>query len=186
MIQDHDRSGWFGASDTAMIVGNWNTKTFEKWWLQKLGINRDSFETVYTVAGTHWEHRILESLRVPHMTLDRQILVPSLSLRVNLDGDTGYRIYECKTHKAEKPRKSTPKHYVQQVQVQMFASGIREAEIVAYAMQEADYQNFLREIDPRRLREIPVPYDPRFIDSVYLPRLRILSECLKRGAFPRG
>ena len=39
MIADHDRSGWIGGSDTAMVIGNWKTKTWEKWWMQKIGIN---------------------------------------------------------------------------------------------------------------------------------------------------
>ena len=37
MIHNHDRSGWFGASDTSTIMGNWATETFRKWWLEKLG-----------------------------------------------------------------------------------------------------------------------------------------------------
>ena len=32
MIADHDRSGWIGASDTAFVIGNWKTKTWENWW----------------------------------------------------------------------------------------------------------------------------------------------------------
>ena len=31
MIQSNDRSGYIGASDTSIVVGNWNTKTFEKY-----------------------------------------------------------------------------------------------------------------------------------------------------------
>ena len=37
MIHNQDRSGWFGASDTARIMGNWNTQTFARWWGEKLG-----------------------------------------------------------------------------------------------------------------------------------------------------
>ena len=39
MIKNNDRSKWFGASDTAMIMGNWETETFKNWWLVKLGID---------------------------------------------------------------------------------------------------------------------------------------------------
>lgn len=45
MIRNHDRSGWFGASDTATIMGNWNTDTFRRWWLVKLGVRKDRFVT---------------------------------------------------------------------------------------------------------------------------------------------
>ena len=39
MIADQDRSGWFGASDTSYVMGNWHTKTFKDWWLKKMGLN---------------------------------------------------------------------------------------------------------------------------------------------------
>ena len=94
MISDKDRSGYIGASDTDKVIGNWKTKTFEKWWMQKLGINRDHFNNKYTSAGTHYEHKILESLGIP-MEFDKQVVVGRL--RVNLDGNTEDCIFECKT-----------------------------------------------------------------------------------------
>lgn len=99
MIADHDRSGWFGASDTAMIMGNWKTKTFRKWWQQKLGIDQSHFTNTSMLAGTHYEHAILQVIGAAEM--DRQILIPELRLRVNLDGNTGCRIHEVKTYKLD-------------------------------------------------------------------------------------
>jgi hypothetical protein len=186
MIQSHDRSGYIGASDVQYVIGNWKTKTWEKWWLQKLGINRDHFDNRYTTAGTNWEHRILDSLHIPNLEKDKQVIIEELLLRVNLDGNTPFRIKEVKTYQWEKGWKKTPQKYINQVQVQMFASGIHEADIVAYGLEEADYNNFLRDIDPKRLKEIPVRYDPNWIETVYLPKLRILAEALKRGVFPNG
>ena len=58
MITNKDRSGWFGASDTKFIVGNYDTKTFLKWWLTKLGLSENNFSNKYTEAGTAYEHRI--------------------------------------------------------------------------------------------------------------------------------
>jgi hypothetical protein len=182
MIADKDRSGYFGASDTEKIIGNWKTATFEKWWLQKLGINRDSFSNKYMLAGSHYEHRILESLDIP-MELDKQIIIEDLRLRVNLDGNDTNTIYECKTYNLEKGFK-LPKKYVQQVQVQMFASGLRKAKIVAYGLTEGDYDNFFHSIDPDRRSEFDIPYDERWINEVYLPKLKYLAECLKEGRFP--
>lgn len=184
MITDHDRSGWFGASDTAYVIGNWKTKTWEKWWMQKLGINRDHFDNEFTKSGTNWEHRILDSLNLPNLEKDKQIIIEELRLRVNLDGNTPFRIKEVKTYQWEKGWKKTPPKYINQVQVQMFASGIHEADIVAYGLEPEDYKNYLRELDPRRLQEILVVYDPNWIETVYLPKLRILADCLKRGVFP--
>ena len=182
MIESKDRSGYFGASDTPYIIGNWNTATFEKWWMQKIGINRDHFDNKYTSAGTHYEHRILESLGIP-MELDKQIIIEDLSLRVNLDGNDFNTVYECKTYKLEKGFKM-PKKYIQQVQVQMFASGLRKAKIIVYGLAEADYDNYFHDIDPSRRGEFIIEYDERWINEVYLPKLKYLAECLKEGRFP--
>lgn len=182
MIADQDRSGWFGASDTDKITGNWKTATFEKWWMQKIGINRDRIDNKFTLAGTHYEHRILESLDIP-MELDKQIILEDLLLRVNLDGNTEDTIFECKTYRFEKGFK-LPRKYINQVQVQMFASGLRKAKIIAYGLTEGDYENFFHDIDPERRIEFDIPYDERWINEAYLPKLKYLAECLREGRFP--
>lgn len=183
MIASKDRGYYFGASDTDKIIGKWTSATWTKWWLQKLSINTDNFENVYTLAGTHFEHRILESLGIP-MELDKQVILEDLRLRVNLDGNTDDCIYECKTYKADKPFKM-PQKYINQVQVQMFATGIHKAKIVVYGLEEADYDNFFRPIDKRRLHVYDIEYNPLWIENVYLPKLRVLVECLKKGIFPQ-
>ena len=182
MIESKDRSGWIGASDTDKVIGNWKTATFEKWWMQKIGINRDHFDNKYTSAGTHFEHRILESLGIP-MELDKQIILEDLRLRVNLDGNDADTIYECKTYGFDKGFKC-PRKYINQVQVQMFASGLRKAKIIVYGLTEGDYDNYFRDIDPDRRGEVIVTYDERWVNEVYLPRLKCLAECLKEGRFP--
>lgn len=189
MITDHDRSGWIGASDVQFVVGNWKTKTWEKWWMQKLGINADHFDNEYTKAGTNWEHRILENLHLPDLEMDKQIIIEDLRLRVNLDGNTPFRIKEVKTYQWEKGWKKTPQKYERQTHVQVFGARligmeIEGADIVAYGLEPEDYINYLRTFDPRRLQEIPVVYDPRWVEEVYLPKHMILCDCLKRGVFP--
>lgn len=182
MIASKDRGYYFGASDTDKIIGKWTSATWTKWWLQKLSINTDNFENVYTLAGTHFEHRILESLGFP-MEFDKQVILEDLRLRVNLDGNTEDCIYECKTHKADKPFKM-PQKYINQVQVQMFATGIHKAKIVVYGLEEADYNNFFRPIDKSRLQIFEIEYNPQWIENVYLPKLMVLVDCLKKGVFP--
>lgn len=184
MIIDHDRKGWIGASDVQFVIGNWSTKTFEKFWMQKLGIDRDHFENEFTKAGTNWEHKILDALGLPDLEKDRQIIIPELLLRVNLDGNQPDRIKEVKTYQWEKGWKKTPQKYINQVQVQMFASKIYGADIVAYGLEPADYSNYLRGVDPHRLQQIPVTYNPKWINEVYLPKHCILADCLRRGVFP--
>ena len=182
MIADKDRSGYFGASDVERIIGNYKTATFEKWWMQKIGINRDHFDNKYTSAGTHFEHRILESLGIP-MEFDKQVILEDLLLRVNLDGNDSDTIYECKTYGFEKGFKM-PKKYIQQVQVQMFASGFRKAKIIVYGLKEEDYDNYFTPIEEERRSEFVIEYDERWINEVFLPKLTYLAECLKEGRFP--
>lgn len=182
MIESQDRCGYIGASDAEKVIGNWKTKTWFNWWMQKIGVVNDHFSNTYTLAGTHFEHRILESIGIP-MELDKQIIIEELKLRVNLDGNTKDRIYECKTFKNEKGF-ILPKKYVNQVQVQMFASGIHKASIVAYGLVKEDYDNFFRPIDPDRRKIIDIPYNEQWIMDVYMPKHNRLRDCLVKGVLP--
>ena len=183
MITDQDRSGYIGASDVSFVIGNWKTKTWEKWWLTKLGVNKGRSDNRYTLAGTNWEHKILDSLYLPDLKKDAQFIMEDIRLRVNLDGNTPLRIKEVKTYQAEKGFKM-PQKYIHQVQVQMYCSKIYGADIVTYGLLPPDYDNYLRPVDPGRVKEYPVDYDPNWIETVYLPKHRILAEALKRGVFP--
>lgn len=185
MISDSSRAGFFGASDTATICGNWNTKTFAKFWAQKLGINDDHFTNRAMNAGTAYEHAVLDAIGATRR--DHQIIIPQLLLRVNLDGDGPGRIWEIKTHRQDKHFKVT-KAYWQQVQVQIYAKAqeegtIPQAEIVSYGLEDRDYANFFNDIVPGRIRRHPVEYDPSFIQQ-YLKRLEYLAECLEEGRWP--
>ena len=164
-----------------MVVGNWATKTFENWWLEKLGLNKNNFSTEATKAGNNYEHKILDSLNIEGLEKDKQIIIDRL--RVNLDGNTNTCIYEVKTHKLEKEFKVS-KQYWRQAQVEMYASKIYKLFIVAYALNNNDYMNYFNNIDKERLQVIPVEYDKKFIEEEYLPKLEILTDCLKRGVFP--
>lgn len=179
MIHNQDRSRWFGASDTARIMGNWNTPTFARWWLEKLGVIHNSFSTVEMRAGTAYEHKVLEALGISRM--DRQIKIRRLRLRVNLDGEDDTTVHEVKTHKNPVFKVSTA--YWQQCQVEMFATE-KGCVIDAYRLEAEDYENFFREIDTARLSYHEILYDPRWIEEQYLPRLEYLADCLKRRKTP--
>lgn len=182
MIQTQDRSYYIGASDTSMVVGNWKTKSFEKWWLEKLGLNKSNLQTEAMQAGTNYEHKILDALEIEGLEKDKQIIKDRL--RVNLDGNTADCIYEVKTHKQEKEFKVS-KNYWRQAQVEMYGSGIHKLFIVSYALTEKDYKNFFNEIDNERMRKIEIEYDEDFIKNEYLPNFKILSNCLENGTFPQ-
>lgn len=181
MISDKDRSGYIGASDTGFVMRSWNTKTFEQWWRVKQGISVNNISTDAMMAGTAYEHKILEALNLPGLEMDKQIIKGRL--RVNLDGNTDSKIYEVKTHSAEKPFKVSA-DYRRQVNVEMYASGIKEACIVAYALEPEDYRNYFRDIDTERLTFHEIPYDEEFIQK-YEKRMLYLCKCLEEGLFPK-
>ena len=183
MIIDKDRSYYIGASDTDKVVGNWRTVSWRRWWEQKMGVRKYQFENKYTRAGNSYEHRILESLNIPGMVLDEQIIREELRLRVNYDGTTKGCIYECKTFQREKGFQ-LHKKYVDQVQVQMFARCTYQAKVVAYGLVPNDYVDLHRPVDPTRIKILDIPYNANWISSVYLPKLQILAEHLKRGTIP--
>lgn len=179
MIQNHDRSGWFGASDTAKIMGPWQSKTFWRWWGEKLGLWQTHFASLPMLAGTYYEHAVLQSIGITRM--DRQIRIRPLRLRVNLDGEDRHAIVEVKTH--SKPRFVVTRPYWMQCQMQMFAAQ-KPCKIAAYRLLEEDYKNFFNAIDPARLTFHPIAYDKEFIQNQYLPRITYLAWCLKRGKTP--
>jgi len=179
MIISKDRSGWFGASDVSYIMGNRETATFKKWWLEKLGLRQSYLNTKSMRVGTNYEHRILDT--IPNVKKDRQILIPELRLRVNLDGETDI-IHEVKTHLIDKPYKPTKAHK-QQVIVQMYAAE-KEAEIVSYGLTEDDYRNYFNPIDIDRIRHHKIDYDEDFIKE-FLENLTYLRRCLEKGEMPK-
>lgn len=178
MIDSHDRSGWFGASDTARIMGSWETKTFALYWMEKLGLYQNNYESPAMNAGTHWEGRILDHLGI--LKRNRQIKIPKYCLRVNLDGEDKESICEVKTCK--KPF-AVSKAYWQQAQVQIFASG-KPVFIAAYQLKPEDYQNYFLPIDPARLSLHGILYDEKWVVNEYLPKLYQLALCLKKGKSP--
>lgn len=181
MIRNHDRSFYIGASDTDYVMRSWKTKTFEQWWRTKQGLESHDIKTEALIAGTYYEHRILDSLKIPDLEKDKQIIKGRL--RVNLDGNTDDTIYEVKTYRLDKGFK-VPLSYKRQVNVEMYALGYKKAYIAAYGLVDEDYANFYRDIDKDRLQLIEIPYDESFIRS-YLKRLEYLSQCLDLGTFPK-
>lgn len=185
MISDQDRSGYFGASDTKFIMGNWNTKTFQSWWMIKLGVKTSNFTNEAMLAGTYYEHAILDVIGVPRK--DHQIIIPEYKLRINYDGDGIGRVDEVKTYGYEKGFKVT-KAYWQQVQVQMYGKLREEGKIPttniwAYGLLPEDYKNFFNPIDRERLKAHPIDYDKAFVEG-YIRRVTYLKDCLEKGVMP--
>lgn len=121
MIHDFDRSHWFGASDSKYIMGmSKSSKSWQDWWRVKCGVEQQNFHgNKFTRAGNTFEHSILRTWN-PDITFDRQILIPNLRLRVNLDGSLADEIIEVKTYQIDKGFKVTEGYYYQ-AQLQMLA-----------------------------------------------------------------
>lgn len=181
MIKNKDRSFYIGASDTKYVMGNWNTKSFEKWWLEKIKLDKNNFSNEFTLAGTNYEHKILNHLNIPKLKKDKQI--KKGRLRVNLDGNTIDRIFEVKTYRYDNDFKVS-KEYNWQVQVQMYITNIKVAYIVAYGLLKEDYNNYFNNIDEERLSFHKICYNQEFINE-YKIKLKYLIKCLKKGKFPK-
>lgn len=185
MIKNHDRSKWFGASDTHYIMGKWNTKTFAKWWCVKLGLIKNNFQTKETMAGTNYEHKIaiaVEEETKETLSLDRQFKIRKYALRVNLDAETKDKVVEIKTFKNCEDWK-LPKNYIMQVRVQGYFAK-KQCLIVAYPMEEENYKNYFLPIEKEKLKYFEIEQDFEFIEN-YKKRVLYLKKCLKKGKLPK-
>lgn len=184
MIKNHNRSKWFGASDTHYIMGRWNTKTFIKWWCVKLGLLKNEFQTKATLAGTNYEHKIateIATVKGERLKLDRQFKVRKFRLRINLDAETKDTICEIKTFKDCENWK-LPANYIMQVRVQGYFAH-KKCEIWAYPMTEEHYKNYFLPIEKDKLLKFEIEQDYDFIKN-YIERVKYLAQCLKKGKLP--
>ena len=190
MIKSNDRSGYIGASDSNMVFANRNTKSFKQWWSVKMGEQESDFHgSVFTEAGNKYEHAILATLG-DEINYDRQIIIEKLKLRVNYDGDLRGTIYEVKTHKASKDFEVSTAYW-RQAQVEMYAyqqqmEDFKKLYIVSYPLFPDEYYTSPEEVsvDSLRVKFTPIEYDKHFIKNDYLPRLKYLARCLKKGKIP--
>jgi hypothetical protein len=58
--------------------------------------------------------------------------------------------------------------------------------IVAYRMDEENYDNYFLPIESGRITYHPIEYDAEWVKKEYLPRLRYLAHCLKEGVMPNA
>ena len=189
MISTKSRAYWLGASDASRIVGNRKTETWQKWWTEKLGIYAEHIDNRYTLAGTHYEHKILRAVEKDlgiKLYLDLQLRDEHLRVRVNYDGVEvkSATIYECKTFQAGKKFKVT-KDYWRQAQMEMWMLETDKLFIVAYPLEEEYYNNYWLDVDPEKLEYHKVERDDNFIEETLLPNIKELAECIRERRFPK-
>ena len=196
MIQNFDRSGYIGASDSKYVMAkNRNTKTWDKWWKTKTGeIPSDLTGNVYTRAGTLYEHAILKVID-EDMTLDGQIIYEKYKLRVNYDGYKDGVIYEVKTHRAKNEFKITNDYWMQ-CQVEMFVymtlcsewflPDFKGLVLVSYPLHDNEYVDSEEDVEvyEGRIQLQEVAYDKDWIKGEYLPRVKELARALMKGKRP--
>jgi hypothetical protein len=186
MITNQDRSKWFGASDTSMVMGNWDTRSFGDWWLVKLGIFVNNHKSWMIDCGNIIERHVIQAIEklegVKISIGTRPYHTRRLRLRVNYDGIRPKEIVEIKT--SEKGFKKVPKNYWQQCQVLMYRMRKKKTGLYLYYMKDEDYLNpYFPDIDVSRIVRFDVEYDANFIKD-YLPRLKFLKKCLKKKIRP--
>ncbi len=187
MIRNKNRAYWFGASDTAIIMGDWTTESFKNWWFMKLGFHIKPYSTWAMECGNLLEVPIIheiERVEGKHIKLGkRPFYNPFLRLRCNYDGYTRDEVIEIKT--TEKMFNKVPKNYYEQCQVLMFKKKLLRCSLYAYKMDEDDYKNpYFINIDYGKIKKFNIFYDYNFIHKQYLPRLRYLAKCLREKKFP--
>lgn len=180
MISDHDRRFYIGGSDASKLVMNKNTKTYEEWWLSKLGaVEIDHADTIYTATGTRFEHPILdkyaESLGI-EINKDRQIIIEDKMLRINYDGDWDGTIFEVKTHKADavKPFDAHSKYIENQCLLQMYVwqetmPEFKNLFVLEYPLYPEDYANespTVDDIDFSRIKAHRIKYKRKKVDKL--------------------
>jgi hypothetical protein len=185
MITNLDRSGWFGASDTNIICTSWETKTFQNWWLEKLGIRVNGFHNVYMDTGNIVERQIIDKINELTGRRIRYGKYPKYNfkyrLRVNYDGLWWFPI-EVKTTKEMFSK--IPIAYWRQCQTLMFSDKADICELWAYELLEDEYSRpYYLDIDPDRLKMFTVERDDEFIRR-NCETLLYLKHCLKQRHFP--
>lgn len=185
MINNKDRSMWFGASDTSFICGNYDTKTFLKFWFIKLGFDENNFTNKFIETGNVYEHKIailIEKELNLKLKKDKQYKIRMLKLRVNLDCENNNIPFEIKT--TNKVWEDIPRNYWQQIQVQMFIKKVKFGYLCDYLVDENYYSNWFIDLQSDRLNIRKINYDNGFIQNEYLPRLKYLNSCLKNKSIP--
>lgn len=190
-----NRIGSIGASDTRYVMMNWNTKTFGKWWNEKLGIfPREEFSNVYMDTGTMLEVPVIEKINeIDGLNIklgeDPFVSLEYERLKVNLDGYTDDTIYEIKCvgyDKAFAWQFKLDKYYYQQCQVQMYAAEYNKCFLVAYGLEphEYDFEYWISpDIQYDRIFKYPVKYDVKFIND-YKKKLAYLCKCFETKEYP--
>lgn len=193
MIHDNDRSYYFGASESRYIMAkNHDSQSWRNWWAVKLGDQPSPhYNTVYTMAGTMFEHHIADAI-APEGIKDGQIIIEKLRLRVNYDLWDNGRIIEIKTHSKDKPYSVSKEHWMQ-TQIEMYAyrqmaeklelPRLTRCEIASYPLEAWEYHLLDEEIevDPNRLSIHRIEYDKQWISNEFLPVLKHLARALKKG-----
>lgn len=192
----NSRVGIIGASDTRYVMMSFETATFKKWWLEKIGLaERKEVSNIYMDTGTMLEKPVIDtycSMKKIKLNYGEEPFISEEYERlvVNLDAYNEKKNVEVKCvgfDKAFNWQFKLDRNYYQQVQVQMLGSGLRKTTIVAYGLlpRDYDFSNLVNpKIDKNRIFEVEVDYDYEWLETQYIPRLKYLTYCFDNNKIP--
>lgn len=170
------------------MLGSFETATFSQFWGIKLGLIVGGYNSKAMQLGNLLEHQIIDKISEITERRIRKGRFPVYrrhKLRANYDGLARDTVIEVKT--SEKGFGKVPKNYWMQCQVLMYAKRRKRCELWLYRVTDDDYRNpYFAEIDVERLAKFDIAYDAEWIANTYLPRIRYLARCLKRGEYPHA
>lgn len=185
-----DRHLYIGGSEANNIYANYNTKTFKKWWSQKLsGFYDESYRNLAMDVGTILEHDIVDLYEAIYQVKGVRDKSKTKGIaRANTDYIQGDAVKDVKaTTKAFEwyLKDTVPINYRRQLLHYCYVFDLDQASIIAYQVDDDVLDDPFAELVPAKLYEIDVP-----IEQVQLiehqQKLEYLAFCKDMNIFPKG
>lgn len=183
-----DRWRYVGGSEANMIYMNYNTKTFKKWWSNKLaGLPEREFNNKRMSVGTILEHDIIDLYEQKNNVVGiREASKVKGIARANTDYILGDKVSDVKaTEKAFEwfLNERVPINYKRQLIHYMYVFELNKASIIAYQVDDELLNEPFQELNENKLFEIPVKITEKDITE-HKKRLDYLEHCRDMNVFP--
>ena len=185
-----NRGLYIGGSEANMIYMGYHTKTFKKWWTQKLlGVHLPSHSNRNMSVGTILEHEILDLYEFINQVKGERGLSKIKGIaRGNTDYIIDGKVVDVKATKSAYDwflSGTVPIAYRRQLIHYCYVFGLSKASILAYQVDDDLLVNPFQELDEKKLFEIEVEITSDKLKE-HERRLNILEECRDKNEFPEG
>ncbi len=184
----NDRHKFIGGSEANMIYLNYKSKTFVKWWSEKLaGVPSEPYNNLSMSVGTILEHDVVDLYESVHGVKgirDKQEIKGIA--RANTDYIISGKVSDVKvTTKAFEwyLKDKVPLNYKRQLIHYLHVFDYDQASIIAYQVDDGVMENPFGELSQGRLYEIEVPISAKEIEE-HKKKLEYLSFCKEMNIFP--